>query len=92
MVHKKHFNMKSILTISIAIYILSVQLSAQQRSNVEIRNIAGIQYYFVDIDKAVDTIDFDIRQFIDSARIVSLDNNKDALIGSFSRIGISPNS
>lgn len=83
--------MKIMLAISLSICILALDLGAQQKSNIEIRNIDGIQYFYIDIDKAVETIDFDIREFIDSARIVILDNNKDALIGSFSRIGISTN-
>lgn len=51
------------------------------KGSVEIHKVDGHSVLCVDLDKALDTIDFDISELFDSCRLIRFENRKEASIG-----------
>lgn len=66
-------------------------VSNSETGVVEIRKDSQGSFFWVDIDQATDTVDFDISQLFKSGEMIRLDNKPEALIGRITDLEISDN-
>lgn len=85
----KHFYF--VLVIPILLGSLCCTKTEQKPQGVEVRKTDQGSFFWVDIDHAGDTVDFDIRQLFKSGEMIRLDNSPDALLGRVTDIQISKN-